>query len=251
MLSPDSEINGFKTEHFDGLAESEAGHFWFEARNRLINWAFDRYFKGARDFFELGCGNGFVLSSLAARHPELKLCASDAFVEGLEHAVRRVPQASFYQLDATKIPFENSFDALGAFDVLEHIDDDVAVLRQMFTTLRSGGGMLLTVPQHPCLWSAADDVACHKRRYTRQELMSKVRSAGFRIVRVTSFMTLTLPLFVLSRLPQRKAHNAGELRPPALINAVLSRVLDVEQYFIQRGLDLPVGGSLLVVASRS
>ena len=77
-------------------------------------------------------------------------------------------------MDARRIPFEREFDVVGAFDVLEHIVEDEDVLGQMFKATRPGGGLLVTVPQHPFLWSASDEHAMHQRRYSRAELRRKV-----------------------------------------------------------------------------
>src|SRR5204863_7401731 len=96
--------------------------------------------------------------------------------------------------DARALPYRDAFDLVGAFDVLEHIDEDEAVLAEMAAATRRGGGVLITVPQHPWLWSEADDHAHHRRRYSRSALIDKVRSAGLRPVAVTSFVTFLLPV---------------------------------------------------------
>ena len=80
-------------------------------------------------------------------------------------------------MDARRIPYEAEFDVIGAFDVIEHIYEDAAVLQQMHRAVRPGGGIIVTVPQHRFLWSKQDEFSCHFRRYTRGELMSKVSCA--------------------------------------------------------------------------
>ena len=142
---------------------------------------------------------------------------------------------------------------VGAFDVLEHIEDDQAVLGQLFQAVRPGGGLLLTVPQHPSLWSEADVRACHKRRYTRQELVRKVESAGFQTRRVTSFVTLLLPFLWVSRRRKRQAGNGSvnaEFQMNRWLNRFLEAVLRLETCLIRRGSCFPAGGSLLLVAQK-
>jgi hypothetical protein len=85
--------------------------------------------------------------------------------------------------------------------------EDENVLAQMFDAVQSGGGLLVTVPQHPFLWSASDQYAMHQRRYNCTELRRKVESAGFQIQRITSFNSLLLPLMIWSRLRRKREHN--------------------------------------------
>jgi SAM-dependent methyltransferase len=239
--------DGFKVEHFGELANIEANHFWFRNRNRLLTWTLRTYFPGARNFLEIGCGTGFVLSGIRKAFPNLEIAGSELFLDGLKFARNRLPGVPLYQMNATRIPFEAEFDVVGAFDVLEHIDEDEAVLSQMYQALRPGGGLMLTVPQHPALWSSADVDACHKRRYTRRELIQKVEAAGLETVRVTSFVSLLLPLMWASRR-RRTASTEFQMKP--MLNGFLEAALRVESWFIRRGLNLPGGGSLLLIGRK-
>jgi SAM-dependent methyltransferase len=246
---------GFDPRHFAEFARLEAGNFWFRARNRLIVWALGRHFGGARSFLEVGCGTGFVLSGIAAAFPAMRLAGSEAAASALSFAARRVPRAQLMQMDARRIPFRDEFDVAGAFDVIEHVEDDRAVLRGLHEALAPGGGLLLTVPQHPFLWSEFDARARHVRRYRAAELRAKLRETGFEIVRMTSFVTSLLPLMAASRLAQRAARRhydpLAELRLAPWLNRALEKALDAERLLIRCGLNLPAGGSLLAVATRS
>lgn len=248
------ENEGFEAESFTHLAELEAGNFWFQARNRLILDLLARHFPAAESFCEIGCGTGFVLTAIRARYPQLRLAASDIHVEALQFAAERLPGVPLFQADARYLPYDQEFDVIGAFDVLEHIEEDEHALRACRAALRPGGGLLLTVPQHRALWSPADDYAHHKRRYSRRELAKKLQSSGLRIQRLTSFVTSLLPLMALSRWQQRRRDDAydptAEFRISAWMNAVLARVLDMERGAIRLGVTLPVGGSLVAVAVR-
>jgi len=245
---------GYDPEHYDRLFALEASHFWFRARNRLILWALHRHFPGARSFCEIGCGTGYVLTAVREALPEAVLSGSEAFAEGLPFAARRVPDAQLMQMDACAIPFDGEFDALGAFDVIEHIPDDRAALAQMHGALVAGGGLLVTVPQHPWLWSWMDDEAHHVRRYTAAELRGKVEAAGFRVRRMTSFVSLLLPAMMLSRLGRRRqqveADPYAEFRMSRAVNRLLEGVLSLERGLIRAGVSFPAGGSLLLVAEK-
>jgi hypothetical protein len=113
---------------------------------------------------------------------------------------------------------------------------------------------MLTVPQHPWLWSQNDEHGHHVRRYQAKELKRKVEEAGFQVVKMTSFVSLLLPLMILSRLRQRKRQPGydamSEFKIGRLTNALLESVLNVERGIIRAGVPLPVGGSLLLVARK-
>jgi SAM-dependent methyltransferase len=248
------ENDGLQVESFARLAQLEAGNFWFRSRNWLLLWALRHYFPQTQRFLEIGCGTGFVLDGIRRATPQMILAGSEIFTQGLLFARQRLPEITFYQMDARQIPFEQEFDVIGAFDVLEHIQEDTAVLSQLFQATRPGGGIMLTVPQHPFLWSALDDYSMHKRRYTRGDLIAKVEQAGFTILRATSFVTFLLPLMVLSRLRKHSMQSnfdpAAEFRIGATLNRFLETILGCERLLIQRGISFPAGGSLLIVARR-
>lgn len=250
-----NDDEGFPTELFGDLFELEASNFWFRSRNELIIWALKKFFPQAENFLELGCGTGYVLTSLQKSLPKLQVSGSEIYKRGIDQARRRVPATKLMQLDAREMPFQQEFDVVGAFDVLEHIKEDELVLTQINKALKGkGSGLILTVPQHKFLWSALDEVAHHERRYEREELESKLRSAGFKLVKITSFVSLLLPLMLASRLTKtKKAEDIcieDELRLPRPIDKALSAVQRLERKAIRTGLSFPTGGSLLAVAEK-
>jgi SAM-dependent methyltransferase len=244
--------DGYDVSYFARIAEKEPRSFWFRARNRVIVSAVRRHFAGAGSMLEVGCGTGFVLEGLNDAFPEMRLVGSELFAEGLEIARRRLPaEVELVVADVHAMRYDGEFDVAGAFDVLEHVDDDLGALKGMRSAVRPGGGLLLTVPQHPALWSAADTFAHHVRRYRRDDLLRKLRLAGFEAVEVTSFVTTLLPAMVLSRVAHRlvrRPYDPIEELVPGRLNAVFERLLDLEGRLIERGHSLPFGGSLLVVA---
>jgi len=245
---------GFNPSYYAELARLEAGNFWFRARNRLILQTLRKFFPDARRFLEVGCGTGYVLSGVARNFPHMALVGSELFPQGLAFAASRVPHAAMIQMDATAIPFEREFDVIGAFDVLEHVEEDERVLAQMHQAVADGGGIILTVPQHRFLWSRQDEYACHVRRYSAKELRDKVERAGFSVTRMTSFVTFLLPLMYLARRRKRSADMdfdpLEELRIGGLMNFALGAVLRIESGLIGLGVSLPAGGSLLMIAMK-
>lgn len=245
---------GFKASYFAELARLEAANFWFRGRNDIIDWALNKHVPGLQSFLEIGCGTGYVLSMVGRRFPAARVVGSEVFTAGLPFAAQRLPAAQFVQMDARRIPFEDEFDAVGAFDVLEHIEEDHTVLEQVRRALRPNGHLVLTVPQHPWLWSAADEHACHVRRYTAQEVHGKLEAAGFDIRHSTSFVSLLLPAMMASRLkkaPKDQAVDpAAEFKLPAWMNSSFHAVMKSEAGLIKAGVKFPLGGSRLVVAQR-
>lgn len=245
---------GFKAAYFADIARLEAGHFWFRVRNRLIIWALDKYCNKFQSFLEIGCGTGYVLSGITNAFPEAQIHGSEIFTAGLAFAAAKQPTIDFMQMDARHIPFVDEFDAIGAFDVLEHIKEDESVLIQIHEALKLHGVMLLTVPQHKWLWSSVDEYSCHNRRYTAHELHNKVARAGFTIVRSTSFVTSLLPSMLISRLFQRGKSESFVPQAESRIHPILNRIFEwflcLELWLIQIGVSFPVGGSRLVVAAK-
>lgn len=247
---------GFKAHYYTELARMEGENFWFRARNALILWAIQKYCVPFQSFLEVGCGTAYVLSGVAAAYPKARLSGSEIFVAGLGFAAERLPAADFVQMDAREIPYRDEFDVIGAFDVIEHIEEDERVLSQMHAALKPGGHILLTVPQHSWLWSDADEYACHVRRYNAAELHRKVEAAGFKLLRSTSFVSALLPAMMASRLAHRKSPGqafdpTAEFNIPPWINATLEAILGLERRLIRAGVRLPIGGSRLVVARKA
>ena len=213
-----------------------------------------KYFGGAKDFFEVGCGTGFVLAGLQRAFPNLKLAGSEVYIEGLQFASKRVATAELMQIDASDIPFSDEFDVVGIFDVLEHIEQDQSILDQLYKTVSPGGGLIITVPQHQFLWSYQDVAASHVRRYSSFELEHKVKESGFKIITMTSFVSLLLPLMMVMRFAIR-GHQIdfdpqGELKINSTLNSLLASIMSLEVGLIRLGVRFPLGGSLLLIAKK-
>jgi SAM-dependent methyltransferase len=249
------QTDGFHPSYFADLAELEKNSFWFKARNKLISWVFATYFPNANRFLEVGIGTGYVMTGLSERFTSLELHGSELFMEGLQFAKQRLPNATLYQMDARQVPFLDHFDVIGAFDVLEHIEEDEVVLSELLNAVHPGGGIIVTVPQHQSLWSVVDEISYHKRRYSRKDLIQKIKRAGFEPVFISSFVSFLFPLLLLTRLTKRgiKAEDydrTAEHRASPRFNGLLDFVMSVERALITRGLTFSFGGSLLVAARK-
>lgn len=248
-----NEAPGYDPHHYEMLARLESSNFWFRARNALILHVFGKYLPRSGRYLELGCGTGFVLSAISDAFPALEISGSEIFVEGLSFAVKRAERATLFQMDARSIPFTATFDVIGAFDVLEHIEDDTLVMSELKKALKPGGGLIVTVPQHPWLWSVQDDIAHHARRYKRGEMERKLSESGFEVRWSSSFVSLLMPALILSRTTARKTVDDEsdpfrEFHIPGWLNWILLSVMGVERALIKFGIRFPCGGSRIVVA---
>jgi SAM-dependent methyltransferase len=245
-------ISGFDSDFFDELAGLEADYFWFIARNELIVGLANKYFPDARRFLEIGCGNGAVLHAIARSRAWKRLVGSELQPSGLANAIKRLPSGvEFVQMDARDIPAVGAFDLTGAFDVIEHIADDKAVLRALRAATQPGGGIIIAVPQHPWLWSRADDLGHHQRRYRRGELEAKLVGSGFEVLFSSSFTAVLLPLMAASRLKRGRREVDEdiyhEFRLNPHVNRLLTTILRAEVGMTLAGWKWPAGGSRIVV----
>jgi 2-polyprenyl-3-methyl-5-hydroxy-6-metoxy-1,4-benzoquinol methylase len=249
----------FDPHYFGSLARVEDRHFWFLGRRRVI---LDTLVRGVPDLstrplFDIGCGSGGLLHFLGRSGVALG-GACDAYVESL-HLVRRRLDIPLVQVDEGRVPpLGPGQRLLGLFDVLEHQDHDREWLSSLHGALEPGGYLVLTVPAHPFLFDEMDEIACHRRRYRRQELAAKLREAGFEIVSLTHFMAALVPALMavraLGRLLGRR-HNAHqrrqiEFRTVPVVNSFLLGVLALERAWLRVG-TLPFGSSLIALVRRA
>ena len=149
------------------------------------------------------------------------------------------------------------FDIITAFDVIEHIEDDNTALSNINQMLNKDGVLIVSVPQYKFLWSKLDEILKHKRRYSRQELVSKLKNNGFEILYSTSFIFVLFPLMLISRLLDngRKQSQSDEqalekrVKFSGVLNAILGALTRIDEGLISLGISLP-SGTLVVVARK-
>ena len=234
------------------MAELEDRHWWFAARRRILTEVLARLvaLPAAPRLLEAGCGTGGNLAMLS-RFGEVAAFEPDA------EARRKAQEKSGFDVRDGRlpgdIPFEpGRFDLVAAFDVLEHVEDDVASLRALHAQLRPGGAALITVPAFEFLWSRHDERHHHWRRYTRAQLLRRASAAGFTPVVATCFNPLLFPLVAGIRLVKtvlRWRDSEDETLPPRVLNRVLTALFASERHLIGRVV-LPVGVSLLMIARK-
>lgn len=147
------------------------------------------------------------------------------------------------------------YDVIGSFDVLEHIQEDEKVLENFYTALKPDGYLVLTVPQCMWLWSAVDEFSCHCRRYSRDQMVHKLGTAGFQIEYITSFVSVLCPIMFLSRLRFKKTAQITdpmcELKISNSLNWIFCLIMQFEILLLKICIRFPIGGSLLVIAKKT
>jgi SAM-dependent methyltransferase len=198
---------------------------------------------------DAGCGSGRFMVELS------KL----GLVTGVELSDTSVALARQRELgevvagSVLEMPFaDGSFDLAVSLDVIEHLEDDLAALRELRRTVAPGGALLVTVPAYQWLWSGHDEINHHFRRYTRRSLQRAGEQAGWQQVRTTYFNSLLLPAAIMLRVLDRFSRKTTESSldlwvPPEPLNWLLERPLSLEAALIGRGGRIPAGLSLLAV----
>lgn len=239
-------------DRFPLMARLERDHWWFRAKRALVLAELERHGIDTGAAADLGCGTGAMAHDLMSAGFE-PVVGTDLSHDALVLAAG-ANAASWASSRAEHLPFaDGTFRAVTSLDVIEHLDDDVAGLREYRRVLADGGVAVLAVPAYRWAWSDHDVTLGHRRRYTRRSLRRSVEAAGFRVERVTYFHSwLVPPALLLRRTPlgrllRGSAEEASFVGPG--VNTFLQGVSSSERRILDR-VDLPFGLSVLAVARR-
>jgi len=229
----------------------EQSHWWYTGRRKILTRFVEDICRRVTDrrprILDVGCGTGANLLMLSKfGDAEGVDVSEDALAFCRERGLANVKLGA-----AEALPYDDgTFDLVTALDVVEHLDDDLAGLREMRRVLRPGGRVLLFVPTFMFLWGLQDDVSNHRRRYRMPELQRVLEQAGFEVERTTyANITFFMPILAmrkLMRLTGIKAESENNINVSAL-NGVLARVLGAES-FVLKHMNIPFGVSGLCVA---
>ena len=232
----------------------EERSFWFNYRNRFIVETVRR-FPPDGPIVDVGGGNGYV--SLGLRQAGFQTILVEPGEAGARNARSRgLEPVICSTLEGAGFP-PASLDAVGLFDVLEHLEDDYAFLRTIRGMLKPGGRFYLTVPAFRALWSTEDVLVGHHHRYRLATLKKRLTATGFTPDYATYlFSPLPVPLFLLRSLPARLGRrqtldpdrSARELAASGLLVRAIAPLLDVELFLVRRQRRIPIGTSCLVAA---
>ncbi|MDO8848959.1 MAG: class I SAM-dependent methyltransferase [Coriobacteriia bacterium] len=143
--------------------------------------------QGAGRFLDLGCGAGDFTLELVRRG--YHGTAIDPSEQAVARTAERVAAAGAEGVEValgTVLDVTGPFNTVFAFEVIEHIADDVSLLRKIRTVLAPGGRLVLSTPAHQGLWDDTDAVSGHVRRYEHDDLVVALQAAGYEDIAIRS-----------------------------------------------------------------
>nr|HIL75656.1 class I SAM-dependent methyltransferase [Rhodospirillales bacterium] len=235
-------------EIYKKMHQLEQHHWWFVARRKIIKKVLNQFLakKTSLKILEIGCCTGGNLNMLSKFG---NVYATEIDPAAREYANKKnICEVKTGKLP-DKLPFTEQFDLICLFDVLEHIEDDVAAIARLKSLLNPHGNLIITVPAYQFLWSQHDDEHHHKRRYTFNKLNKVLKKNGMKIKYFSYFNSLLFPAILVARkmfFPWLTTNKANVGIPNQLINKVLETTFALESKIIPT-ISFPFGVSLLVL----
>jgi SAM-dependent methyltransferase len=213
----------------DILGPEISRHWYYVSKGRALKHFLQHVRKAS--LLDVGAGSGvFSRQLLDAGICEQATCVDPAYAE------ERTELHNGHEIAFVRSVERPTHDLLLMMDVLEHVDDDVGLLRQYSEHLPGGGWVLITVPAFQFLWSGHDVFLEHRRRYTRRQIEDVVERAGLSVVRSRYFFGLLFPVAAMIRLFgawRRKvaggAPQSDLRKSSAPVNKVLTLIHDLER----------------------
>jgi SAM-dependent methyltransferase len=249
-INADAISSAIPDRHFGSLQKLEGGYWWYVGR---LTWAKNlvaRYHRSKVEAYaDIGCGTGGFAKEMRSSLSIAKVALVDAHPEALNKLAQE-SGVSVLACDITKelpLPFTPTLVSL--MDVIEHVEDDEALLARVAQALPSGGCLLLSVPAHQILYSEWDRLLGHHRRYSRSELRAKVARAGLR-VREAHYMWSFLFAVGFWRKVRPAKQTSLEFPPVSSLTNKLLILLSRIEWAVQRILPAPFGTSVILIAEK-
>ena len=232
------------------LVESDTEHWWFRSKGAFVAGALRRAkVDAASTLVDVGAGAGGVTAVLGWRQD--RLLTMDGSFELVRTGQQRHAHLGVVGLGEAVPLRDGAVDVVTMLDVIEHLDDPGVSLREARRALADDGVLVITVPAHRWLWSGADELLGHVRRYDRRMLREHLEAAGYRVDTMTHvFSWLVPPVWLQRRLTADREKQLGLGVRSTMIDA-LALVLTRAERLITRFVSLPIGTSILCVARKA
>ncbi len=245
LFSP-NEGSSFPLSRLQKISAMEKSHFWFRGRETLIEKIVQEKLSPSAKVIDFGCGTGRIVEKLAEK--QFQAVGLDLRKEGLIELKKRRPDLLLVQANAEAVPFlDSSFDAALLLDLLEHVDDK-AVLKEACRLVRPGGLILLTVPAHSWLWSERDELAGHRRRYSKKQLRNLLNTVALQVEEIGYYHCFLFPFFIFSRILSRWVSKVLDLEERSS-SPLLTKIALAEARLARR-ISLPIGSTLFAIGKR-
>lgn len=231
------------------MAKYQDEHWWYRGRRQIIKSHIEKLTLPEQvKVLEIGCGTGgnlVILNNVG----ELFAVEMDEFARRHAHQLSRQTTIESGWLP-DNLPFENTrFNLICLFDVLEHIENDLAALDAIKKRLAAQGRIIITVPAGKWMFGKHDKSMHHFRRYNSKQLACLFSKAGIELECITYFNSLLYPFAVLSRLFDSisgSEKSLGSALPQKHVNEILYRIFAFERLLLDH-IHLPIGLSLLCI----
>ena len=226
-------------------------HWWFVVRRELLDLILSSISIPSRgSILDIGCGVGSNLPVLQSHRWNAIGIDQSFYALSLASKRFKIPLVNG---DMNQLPIKpNSVGLIIALDILEHLDDDLNGIRELYQALSKRGVLVLTVPAFRFLWGTQDIITGHKRRYTRREISTKLKKAGFTVLKSSYFNFFLFPPILFARWAIRllglRLESENTLNSP-VINALLKTVFSFETYFLKH-IAFPFGVSIFCIAEK-
>ncbi len=237
---------------YEKLDAVEGSHWWFFGLRANLASALRRVVPQADGcLLDAGCGTGATMRHFRVAFPRLHCVGMDADEDACKVALDK-SGCPVCAASVNQAPFrESSFDAIVSADVLCHSGVDVAAaLADLHLTLKPGGVLILNLPAYQWMMSFHDRAVSTVRRFSRAQLQTLMRRAGFCDIRITYWNTLLFPIMVVHRKLGDQKASSDVRRVAAPIDAIFRAIMWIENRLLRWGIMLPFGGSVLVTAKR-
>lgn len=228
-----------KSEAFKVLSEIE-GSWWDFGRQSAISQALKKVSINKKDnVLDLGAGYGSMYSYLSNWG---KVDAFEPDKKALGIAINRGYSKGYSSVDGLK-ELDNTYSLVGAFDVLEHVENDKELVKIVFKLLKPSGTFVVTVPAFQFLWSKHDVSHLHFRRYTMKQMVSLLESNGFELIYSRYWNVILFPLVAVMRI--LNISGSSGIGSRGVINNLFKFILNLEAWIV-RFVPIPFGVSLVV-----